>query len=229
MCGLRYLQAGVLAVLSLVISLPAFAYLQFTYTSPQLPLTAAYYDGSPWEDYPVELREPVSFSLSFKTDEQDLSRKPVTDFYMKDFEFTFNFEAGDGVFDYPMRVSPVSYGRVSLNREGEIVGWNLTITITELITPETDIERVHVADYWELILSRGGDGTCNCDQLISRFNVHTWHYVWLQLAPLQFDYSSLTNAGNWTIERIPVPEPMGLGLLLATGLGLLGIRRARVH
>lgn len=220
------LSASCLALAALVFALPASAYMKFTYTSPELPLTNALYDGEPWwDDYPFEVREPVSFSLSFTAAEQDLSRKAVTDFYMDDFDFTFNFVPSYDIFAYPMRVSPASYGRISLNRMGEIVGWNLIITITELITPDTDIERVHVADYWELIQSRGGAGTCNCDLLISRLNVHTWHGAWIQLAPIQFDYSNVNSADNWTVERVPVPEPMGFALLFTGLAGLFGLRR----
>lgn len=216
-----------LACASFVISFPASAYLQFTYTSPELPLIAAFYDGSPWEDYPHELREPLSFTLSFKAEEQDLSLKPVTHFFMDDFVFSLNAPVADGIFNYPMRVSPVSYGRVSLNKKGEIVGWNLIMTITELITPETDMQEVYAADRWETIVSRGGAGTCNCDVFTSRVNVHTWHYVWIQLAPLRFDYSNSNSVDNWTLEKIAVPEPTSVGLLLMGALGFLGIHRLR--
>lgn len=224
----QYLPAYCLALMAVVFTAPASAYMKFTYTSPELPLTQALYDGEPWDHPDYWGIQPLSFSLSFTAEEQDLSRKPVTDFYMNsDFEFAFNTNPENEVFNYPMRVSPVSYGRISLNRMGEIVGWNLNITITELITPDTDIEHLRVADHWETISSRSGANTCNCDLIINRVNVHTWHYVWIQLAPLQFDYSNLNSAANWTVERIPVPEPIGMGLLLAAGLGVFGIRRAR--
>jgi hypothetical protein len=216
--------ARILFFSALMISLPASAYLQFTYTSQQLPLTQALYGNAPWEDFVYEDYGPFNFSISFKADEQDLSLKPVTHFLMDD--FTFAFDADYFVLDYPLRISPTSTGRVSLNKKGEIVGWNLTVTITQLITPDTDMEQLYAAGHWETIASRGGTGSCNCDVFTHRINSHTWHHRWIKLAPLQYIYSGESGIDNWSIEKINVPEPGSAGLLLAGLLGLLGLRRA---
>ncbi|HTF96981.1 MAG TPA: PEP-CTERM sorting domain-containing protein [Cellvibrio sp.] len=216
--------ARILFFSALMISLPASAYLQFTYTSQQLPLTQALYDNAPWEDFAYEDYGPFNFSISFKADEQDLSLKPVTHFLMDD--FTFAFDADYFVLDYLLRISPTSNGRVSLNKNGEIVGWNFTVTITELITPDTDMAHYYAAGHRDTITSRGGAGSCNCDVFTNRVNAHTWHYVWFKLAPLQYIYSGESQFGNWTIEKINVPEPGSAGLLMAGLLGLLGLRSA---
>jgi hypothetical protein len=215
-----------LAFVSLVISLPSSAYLQFTYTSPELPLTAAYIEGYPWDISDIGLM-PVGFSISFKTPEQDLSRKPITHFFMDD--FTFSFRSEHDLLYYPLRLSPASYGRVSLNREGEILGWNLMIAITELITPDTNMWFYRNVNHRVDIVSQGGTGLCNCDLFTNKFHPTTWHGQWIQLVLLQFDYSNTNNVDSWTIEKIAVPEPRTMAFLLIGLLGLLWSRRAQVR
>ncbi|HTF96983.1 MAG TPA: PEP-CTERM sorting domain-containing protein [Cellvibrio sp.] len=220
----RCLVSISLLSISLLVSLPASAYLEFTYKSPVLPLVASYNEG-----YPVDISDyelpPVSFIVSFKTPEQDLSLKPVTHFFMDEFEFTFISEH-DQLY-YPLRFSPASYGRVSLNREGEILGWNLMITITELLTPETNWWAYRNINHRVDITSRGGDNLCNCDLYTNQFHPTTWHGQWIQLVALKFEYSNTNDVGNWTIEKIAVPEPASAGLLLTGLLGLFGLRRIR--
>ncbi len=213
-----------LVIASMVISLPASAYLQFTYTSPELPLTAAYIEGYPWDISDIGLM-PVGFSISFKTPEQDLSRKPITHFFMDD--FTFSFRSEHDLLYYPLRLSPASYGRVSLNREGEILGWNLMIAITELITPDTNMWFHRNVNHRVDIVSQGGTGLCNCDVFTNKFHPTTWHGQWIQLVLLQFDYSNTNNVDSWTIEKIAVPEPRTMAFLLIGLLGLLWCRRVR--
>ncbi len=220
----QYWVKRFLAIVSLVISVPASAYLEFTYTSPELPLTAAFMDGYPWDIADIGLM-PVGFSVSFKTPEQDLSRKPITHFFMDD--FTFSFRSEHDLLYYPLRLSPASYGRVSLNRKGEILGWNLMITITELITPDTNMWAYRNINHRVDIKSQSGTGMCNCDVFTNRFHPTTWHGHWIQLVLLQFDYSAANDVGSWTIEKVPVPEPRMTLFLVIGILGLLWYRRAQ--
>ena len=206
------------------VALPSSAaLLKFTYTSDPLPLSAAYYEGELW-DYPEEI-EPLNFTMTFTAEEKDLSLKPTTSFLMDDFSFALN--SSYYVFDYPLRLSPASYGRVSLNKAGDIVSWNLLLDMSELITPETDLGEHRVANRKISIVSRGGANTCNCDLLTGRIHVHTWHYHWIQLAPLKFEFMNTNHIDNWTIERIPVTEPNSTGLFLAGLLGLMSLRRRK--
>lgn len=208
----------------MVFSLPASAYLKFTYTSDELPLTAAFTDGYPSDTEYVEWY-PLSFTVSFDVEEKDLSLKPVTDFFMEDFSFEFHSE--HNLLYYPLRLSPASYGRVSLNREGEVVGWNLTIAITELLLPDTDIWSFLNVNHRVDISSRGGSGTINTDNFFVQFHPITWHGEYIQLVRLGFEYSGANDSGNWTIEKISVPEPTGAGLVLAGLAGLVCLRRIK--
>lgn len=220
--AVHYFTTTVITLVTLIFALPSSAaLLKFTYTSDSLPLSAAYYEGELWE-YPEPI-EPVSFSMSFSAVEQDLSLKPITTFLMDDFNFSFN--SSYYVFDYPLRLSSGSYGRVSLNKAGEIVSWNLLLEMAELITPETDLEEHRVANRKINVVSRGGTNTCNCDLLTGRIHVHTWHYHWIQLAPLKFEFSNANQTENWTIENIQVPEPSLAGLCLSGLAVLLWCRR----
>lgn len=213
----KYLFAALFALASTILASPSHAaLLKFTYTSNLLPLTATYYEGELW-DYPEEI-EPLSFSMSFTAEEQDLSLKPITSFFMDEFSFSHN--SSYYIFDYPLRLSRGSYGRVSLNKAGDIVSWNLLLEMSELITPETDLGEHKVANRKASVVSRGGAKTCNCDLLTSRIHVHTWHYHWIQLAPLKYEFSDANQIDNWTIERIDVPEP-GLAGLFFSGLATL--------
>ncbi|HEY8942193.1 MAG TPA: PEP-CTERM sorting domain-containing protein [Cellvibrio sp.] len=215
-----------LAFMSVALAVPASAYLQFTYTSPELPPTAVFIAGDPVnvDDFWLE---PISFNVSFNVAEQDLSLKPITHFFMDDFSITFNSEYGPLYF--PLRLSPASYGRVSLNRDGDITGWNLMLTITELITPQTDMIEYRLANYRVDITSQNGTG-CNCDLFSNRFHPFTWHggrYIQFQL--YQFDYLGTNDAGSWTIREISVPEPQALPLLLVGLPGLIAWRRRRKY
>ena len=75
------------------------------------------------------------------------------------------------------------------------------------------------------IISRAGSNMCNCDLYTNQFHPTTWHGQWIQLVALKFEYSNTNSAGNWTIEKMTVPEPASAGLLLAGLLGLFGLRR----
>jgi len=207
-----------LATAALATSLPASAYLQFTYTSQPLPLTSYLI-----EEWPQDLAEiglpPPAFTLSFRAPEQDLSLQPLTPFLMEDFTFGLISPEADYI-DYPMDFSPASYGQVNLDETGMVAGWNLMLQITELITPETDMLFHGMHDHHVRVSSNSESG----DQVILRFHPITWHGEWIQLVQLEIGFTD-TSSGNWTIEKVSVPEPRLAGLLLAGLLVLLWSRQ----
>lgn len=211
-------------IVSLSVSLPAFAHLQFTYTSQELPLTSYFVNNEPWDIAEFGLA-PVAFTLSFTAPEQDLSLKPRTDFLLEDFSFSLVSPNADDILYYPLDLNPSSYGQVTLNQAGDIAGWNLVLRISEAITPETNLLFHRLSRHFVTVKSSGGEGSCNCDQFINRFHPTTWHRHWIQLAKLELTYAEASSPGNWTIEKIAVPEPGVAGLLVAGLLGLLWSRR----
>jgi len=209
-----------LAILSLVISLPASAYLQFTYTSQPLPLNSYRVDGWPYDlDEPLP---PFAFNLSFSAPEQDLSLHPLTHFVGENLTFHLISPNADDIIYYPIDIKPSSYGHVSLNEEGEVAGWNLMLQMTELITPDTDMLFYELNDHQIHLTSSSAVG----DQLTFRFHPTLWRGYWLQLAQLEITYAD-TSSGRWTIEQFSVPEPRLAGLLLAGLLVLLWSRQQR--
>ncbi len=194
-----------LAAATLAISLPASAYLQFTYTSQPLPLTSYLVDGWP---YDVGVLPPLGFRLSFSAPEQDLSLHPLTHFVGENFTFNLISPDADSIINYPIDIKPSSYGQVSLNDEGEVAGWNLMLQMTELITPDTDMLFYELHDHEIGVASSSETG----DQLTFRFHPTLWRGYWLQLAQLEITYAD-TTSGHWTVEKFSVPEPRLVGLL----------------
>lgn len=210
--------ARCLAITSFVISLPASAYLQFTYTSPQLPLTSYLIEDSPQDILDISL-PPPAFTLSFSAPEQDLSLQPLTHFLMEDFTFSLISPEANYI-DYPMDFSPAAYGQVTLNGDGMVAGWNLMVQITELVTPETNMLFHEMHDHHVRVISNSDRD----DQVIFRFHPITWHGDWIQLVQLEIGFAN-TSGGNWTVEKISVPEPRLAGLLLIGLLVLLWSRQ----
>ncbi|MDO8343506.1 MAG: hypothetical protein Q7T48_09930 [Cellvibrio sp.] len=202
-----------LAIVSIVASLPASAYLQFTYTSQQLPLTSYLIEEWPQDLFDPPL-PPPAFTLSFRAPEQDLSLQPLTNFRAENFAFSLISPDADYIY-YPVDIDPTSYGQVSLDRAGMVAGWNLMVQMTELITPDTDMLVHEMSDHQIRISSNSETG----DQLTLRFHPTTWHRHWIQLAQLEFTFADISS-GNWTIEKVSVPEPR-LATLLMVGLLVL--------
>jgi len=210
--AVRYLTAALFTLVALPSSA---AYLQFTYTNPDLFFTSHKIEGVPTGVDGYELPIPF-FSISFTVPEQDLSLKPSTSFFTRQLNLTLgsNFE---GIFDFPINLSPSSYAQVSLDQMGQITSWNLVAFARELITPETHLEVHRATDKWVNVRSNSATG----DQLIHRFHATTSRRdTVIQGALLEFNYADETSLSNWTIERIPVPEP-GLAGLLLSGLAVL--------
>lgn len=213
--------ARCLAAAALVISLPASAYLQFTYTSQPLPLTSYLVEGSSQDLIDPPLAAPA-FTLSFRAPEQDLSLQPLTPFIAESFAFSLTTEPN--YIDYPIDIDPASYGQVSLTGDGTVAGWDLMVQMKELITPETDLQIYEMSDHHVSVVSNSETG----DQLISRFHPVTWHREnWIQLVQLEFAFTNESERGSWTVEQIDLPEP-GLAGLLVTGLSLLLWSRRRI-
>lgn len=206
------------AAATLAISLPASAYLQFTYTSQPLPLTSYLVDGWPYDL--GETLPPLAFNLSFNAPEQDISLHPLTHFVGENFTFNLISPDADSIINYPIDIKPSSYGQVSLNDDGEVAGWNLMLHMTELITPDTDMLFYELHDHHINVASSSETG----DQLSFRFHPTLWRGYWLQLAQLEITYADTTR-GNWAVEKFYVPEPRLAGLLLTGLLVLLWSRQ----
>lgn len=211
-----------LAVASLAIALPASAYLQFTYTSQQLPLTAHLIEGWPQELFEPPLPAPA-FTLSFQAAEQDLSVQPLTHFLAENFTFSLISPEADYIY-YPVDISSTSYGQLSLNRQGEVAQWDLMLQMTELITPDTDMLFYDMHDHQISVTSSSETG----DQLTIGYHPITWHRHWIQLAQLEFTFAN-AGSGHWTVETISVPEPRLIVLLSMGLLVLFWSRQKRKH
>lgn len=204
------------AALFTFVTLPSSAaYLQFTYTNPDLFYTSHKVEGVPTVVDGFEPPIPL-FSISFTLPEQDLSLQPTTSFFTRQLNLTLGSNI-EGILDFPINLSPSSYAQVSLDQTGQITSWNLVAFATELITPETHVETHALIDEWVNVRSNSTTG----DLLTERFHAITWHHqIWIQAAQLEFNYADETSFSNWTVERIPVPEP-GLAGLLLSGLAVL--------
>ena len=223
----RYLLAALIALVAPLLALPSSAaLLKFTYTSNPLPLSAVYWDHQEidFQEIGIDL-PPLAFTLSFSAAEQDLSRAPHTHFFMND--FTFALTSGGDYLSFPLNISAGSQKRVTLNKQGDVIGWNLHLIMTEQKTPETDPVVHKLSNNKIDLISRSGNSTCNCDFFEHRYHPVTWHRHWIQLIPIELEFSAINKPSNWTIERIDVPEP-GLAGLLFSGLAVLLWRR-RAH
>lgn len=211
----RYLTAALFTLVALPSSA---AYLQFTYTNQDLFFTSHKVEGVPTEiSDPANVPLPLpSFSLSFTLPEKDLTLQPITSFFTRQLNLTLGSNT-EGILDFPINLSPSSYAQVSLDQMGQITSWNLVAFARELITPETNLERHRLEEMWVNVRSNSATG----DLLTSRYHTTTRQQLTLiQGALLEFNYADETSLSNWTIERIPVPEP-GLAGLLLSGLAVL--------
>lgn len=214
---LRYLVAALFTLVALPSSA---AYLQFTYTNQDLFLTSLKTEGIPTA---IDDFVPVvpSFRISFTLPEKDLSLQPTTSFFTRQLNLTLGSDA-QGILDFPINLSPSSYAQVSLDQMGQITSWNLVAFAREIITPETHLEAHKLTDTWVNVRSN----SMSSDQLIHRFHPLTSRRETLiQLVLLEFTYADETSLSNWTLERIPVPEPGLAGLLLGGMVVLLWRRR----
>ena len=209
-----------LAIVSLVVSLPASAYLQFTYTSQPLPLASHSIEGYP-QDISEMLLPPPAFSISFTAQELDFARTASSSYSASGLQFSLISPEAEYI-NYPLLLDPSSYGRITLGLDGKVESWDLMLQITELITPETDLLFHRMHDHHVNVVSHSDHG----DQTVLRFHPLTWHREWIQLAQLEFAFADPDNHGIWTVENIALPEPRLAGLLLS-GLAVLFWSRRR--
>lgn len=213
---LRYLVAALFTLVALPSSA---AYLQFTYTNQDLLFTSLKIEGVPTV---IDDFVPVipSFSISFTLPEKDLSLQPTTSFFTRQLNLTLDSDV-ERIFNFPINLSPSSYAQVSLNQMGQITSWNLVAFARELVTPETNLERHRLEEVWVNVRSNSASG----DLLTIRYHTTTRRQLTLiQTAELEFNYADETSLNNWTLARMPVPEP-GLAGLLLGGLTVLLWRR----
>lgn len=215
--AVRYLAAALFTLVALPSSA---AYLQFTYTNQDLFFTSHKVEGVPTVIDGFEPPIPF-FSISFTVPEQDLSLKPTTSFFTRQLNLTLGSNI-EGILDFPINLSPSSYAQVSLDQMGQITSWNLVAFARELITPETNLELHRLEEMWVNVRSNSATG----DLLTNRFHTTTRQQLTLiQAAQLEFNYADETSLSNWTLARIPVPEPGLAGLLLGGLTVLLWCRR----
>lgn len=207
-----------LAAICLTIALPASAHLQFTYTSQPLPMSSYLVDGWPYDL--GESMPPPAFTFSFTAPEQNLTQESLVHYVGENFTFALISPDADYIY-YSIDIKPASYAQVSLNAKGEVAGWDFMLAITELITPETDMFFYNMSDHEVRVTSNSETG----DLLRLRFHPITWHRHWIQLAQLEIDFSG-AQSGHWTVDKISVPEPPLVGLLL---IGLLMLIWSREH
>ncbi|HEY8939091.1 MAG TPA: hypothetical protein VIM59_02835 [Cellvibrio sp.] len=224
---LRYLTMKMFLLLLLIQSSAANALLLFTYTSNPLPWQASYNEG-----YPDDLGSDIapSFTLSFTAPEQDWTLKKSTNFFMENPSITLT----DNYILEQIDIRSLSYGRVTLDQNGAVSGWNLILFLTEYIAPgATPFEKYlyQLASERIDIVSRYGSNTCNCDSFKKHF--YPLYYfprsnTYMRLAQQDRFYGDSNSPGQWTISHINVSEPPALGLMVI-GLGSLFFYRRRMN
>ena len=223
---LRYLTMNFFLLLLLIQASAANAVLLFTYTSNQLPWQASYSESES-----VEWGNDIapSFTLSFTAPEQDWTLKKNTNLFMENPSITLT----DNYILEQIDIRSLSYGRVTLDKNGDVTGWNLILFLTEYIAPNaTPFEKYLYQLTSERIdiVSRYGSDTCNCDSFKKHF--YPVYYFprsnsYMRLVQQDRFYGDSNDPGQWTISHINVSEPPALGLLVI-GLGSLMFYRRRV-
>lgn len=220
---LRYFPASIFLLLMLNTS--ANAALLFTYTSNDLLWQESYSAG-----YPFDLGGEISpsFTLTFTAPYVDWTQKKSTHFYMENASISVD----ENHILQNINISSLSTGRVTLDQNGQVTGWNLILFLTEFLAADaTPLEKyLHglVASNIDIV-SRYGADTCNCDSLKKKF--HPLYYyprsnTYERLAKQERFYGGDNNPDQWEVSHIEVSEPKTIALL-AIGLGSLFLFRRR--
>ncbi len=203
----------------------ASATLLFTYTSKDLLWKESYNQGSP-EDTGNDISP--SFTLTFTAPYADWTQKKSTNFYMQNASITVD----ENYILNQIDIGSLSSGRVTLDQQGNVVGWNLILFLKEFLAADASgLEKyLHglAADNIDIV-SRYGANTCNCDSLKKKF--HPLYYfprsnTYMRLAKQERYYGYENSAGQWQVSRIHVPEPATTTLFL---FGLAGLAATRLR
>lgn len=202
--------------LTTLFSQSSLAYLQFTYTSQELPLLQGYRDGE--VDDGIGSYDPPFplFSASFtKTDNSQ----------------TMTFNTGDLSVGAPyppyqlLNDVPATNSSITLNKDGIVAAWNFSLAMTQIV-PESPDNPMYSRNW--LVESSYGINTCNCDKLFFGADLfierpfNTWQFI----GTLGFLHGGPSDPGNWSIGEVNVPEPQP-HMLFLTSLAMIMLARSR--
>ena len=198
------------------LSLPTFAYYEFTYTSQQLPFAYGSLNG--FIDPELGSNDyPAWFSISFNS-AGGLSPTAPTIFSMNN-PIAVSSADPNG----EMEIKPESNGYIVVNPDGTISSWELNVMT--FIRPTDRFEEVTNTQID--LHSRGGTASCNCDEFVYRYTVAIQrpYDQWMPGSTLAFHNQGASAFSHWTItEKVSVPEP-GSVILFILGLSLIGYFR----
>ncbi|PUA29483.1 MAG: hypothetical protein B0W54_02525 [Cellvibrio sp. 79] len=217
MISLQRIFAATILLTSSLCATYTQAHWQFTYTSDELPLVAGYLGGEPSDL--VGTREPPFpfFSVTF-TSNDSLASTGTTTLQLHNPSTTANWP------DYTMAeyFAPQTPSFITLNSDGTILDWEFSLEYfyrgTGPDVPPGEI-RASVQSYL------GGDDRFEYKtDIYTQRPFNTWQYV----NTVETHYAGASDWNNWVIEKIDVPEPHPL-MLIVVGLGMLMINRVRVN
>jgi hypothetical protein len=194
------------------------AHWQLTYTSNELPLVAGYLGGEPSDL--VGTREPPFpfFSVTFTSNDNVASTGAATTLQLHNPSTTVNWP------DYTMAeyFAPQIPSFITLNGDGTVLDWEFSLEYfyrgSGPDNPPSE-HRAFVQSYF------GGDDRFEYkNDIYTQRPFNTWQYV----NTVETHYAGASDWNNWIIEKIDVPEPHPL-LLIVAGLGILIISRARIN
>ncbi len=197
----------------------AYAHLQLTYTSDQLPFYAGYRDGEPTDD--VGTRNPPFplFSLTF-TSTGELPRDGSTTLLLNKTASYIDHPESRWAPDFLPQI-PAS---ITLDSAGNILAWDFSFLFVYHGTdPEPPGELISSI---KSSYSTGGD---NIDRYEYKNDIFMEKPAgnWIFLTTVEVYYEGKSELNNWKIESLHIPEPNPL-LLVLIGSGLLAASRLRI-
>ena len=217
MIGLQRIFAVTIFVASSVCATYSQAYWQFTYTSDELPWVAGYLGGEPSDI--VGTREPPypRFHAIFKSEATLVNSGPTT--FELDPAYVAVLWPNDEVVENFVVQTP---SFITLDSDGSVLDWEFSLRFFYRgVAPDEP-------PYEQLIeFDSGNGGVDHFKYKVDIYNqrpFNTWEYV----NTVEVHQQAASNVDNWVIEKIDVPEPHPLMLLIA-GLGTLLLGRSRVN
>lgn len=199
-----------------LITQSAFANLQFTYTSQELPFRQGYLGGD--ADDTIGSNEPPypSFSVSFANTENNVINTLVSG------DLLINLAPG---FSTLLNNVPATDSSITLNDDGSLAAWHFELAFTQT-TPETPTDSPGRNGWF--VESSHGVNTCNCDWFKYDFDIYTprAYDQWAYVNTVGLLYGDANTSDNWTITKVEVPEPPSPLLFLA-GIAIIGLVRLR--